>query len=293
MRNRLRLLRLATALLYFGPLLAGLAGQSWTMVPMFVGCFILWSIILRPQLWPTSLSDLAQPQGAVALASLIATQTLLVVVCLALGRGIGGVAGLQPELPYFLPAALSFLSVPLSRLIWTPHVQAENVGFDPIAQDLTDQQAVPQEELAGPILAEVLALPDNVTETELQRHLTAIAAHLDPVIIRQSLGDVVAKGLASRAGVKALIIHATDPSVSTLFSGQAYPKQGFAAAGSDAKLLTLFARRCALVLDDEPELAPDCPPAADILLAAKGVGDEDATAALQRLAGRLDQARPA
>ncbi len=120
MQNRLRLLRLATAVLYFGPLLAGLIGQGWGMVPVFVVIFLLWSVIVRPHLWPGSLPDLMKSDALVAMAALIATQILLVVVLFAVGRGIGGVLAVEPVMPAYLPAALSFLSVPVSRMIWNP-----------------------------------------------------------------------------------------------------------------------------------------------------------------------------
>ena len=99
MRNRLWFLKLATALLYFGALLAGLMGQGWGMVLAFLAVFLVWSVILQPHLWPSRVSDLAQLQAMVPLASLIATQALLVVLCFGIGRGIGGVVGLQPALP--------------------------------------------------------------------------------------------------------------------------------------------------------------------------------------------------
>lgn len=87
---------------------------------------------MRPHLWPSRLRDLAQGDAVVALAALVASQILLVVLCFAVGRGIGGVLGLKPALPVWLPLALSFLAVPLSRLIWNPQVMAENEGFDPL-----------------------------------------------------------------------------------------------------------------------------------------------------------------
>ena len=287
MHNRLRLLRLGTALLYFGPLLAGLVGQGWAMVPVFVAIFLLWSVILRPHLWPGSLADFARNGAAVALASLVATQILLVVLCFGIGRGIGGVLNLKPALSYFLPATISFLSVPFSRLIWNPRVAADNVGFDPILHDLAP---VPFDcrGMADDMLAQVFALPDDVPEEELQQHLSAISAHLDPVVIRQGLGDVVASGKATRAGVKALIVHATDPAVVPLLAGSGYPAQAFSAAGRDGELLNLFATRCDLAVKDEPHVVVDCPSPDAILRASQSVG-EPAAAALVRLAGLLTQ----
>ena len=55
MRSRLRLLMGATALLYLGPVLAGLGGFGWSVVPVFTAIFLLWLIVLRPHQWPQRL----------------------------------------------------------------------------------------------------------------------------------------------------------------------------------------------------------------------------------------------
>ena len=58
------LVRLATALLYVGPLLAGLAGQGWAMVPLFLAVFLLSSIGEQPGLeGQTYLRQLASGHG--------------------------------------------------------------------------------------------------------------------------------------------------------------------------------------------------------------------------------------
>ena len=245
--------RLATGLLYFGPLLAGLAGQGWAMVPLFLGVFLLSSVILHPDMWPRSRADLARSEAAVALASLVATQALLVVVLFAFGRGIGGMLALEPALPVYLPAALSFASVPLARLVWRP--------------DMSPGEAM---------VAHLMTLGD-ASEAEVQRHLTAILAHGDPVALRQAL--------AHQGAVKALIVHATDPA--THGAGSGYPAQAFQAAGQNADHLALFARRCLLALDQAPGLAADCPSPTDLRTAAEAVGDP-AAAPLRHLAEVLD-----
>ena len=169
MPDRLRLFRVSTALLYVGPLLAGLMGQGWAMVLAFVVVFLLWSVIVRAHLWPMTLADLGRSEAAVALASLVATQAVLVIVCFAVGRGIGGVLALKPALPAVLPLALSVLSVPLSRLLSGPHGMVETAGFDPVWRDVTPARAGSQarerammpELLAAEMLAPILALGDE------------------------------------------------------------------------------------------------------------------------------------
>ena len=148
---RLWLLRGAAALMSFGALLAGLAGHGWTMVPAVVAVFVLGSVILRPHLWPASLRDLGTVDAVVALAALVATQALLVILCFGFGRGIGGVMGLRPSLPAYLPLALALVAMPLSRLVWNPRVMADHAGFDPLLHDVvpgpeqTDRSATGQQ----------------------------------------------------------------------------------------------------------------------------------------------------
>ncbi|MGL4319432.1 MAG: hypothetical protein ACRCS3_01080, partial [Paracoccaceae bacterium] len=87
-----RMMMAATAMLYMGPLLAGLGGYGWTMVPAFAGIFILWQMILRPHKWPQPY-ELDRADAWLAVATQVALQTLLVTICFGIGRGIGGAAG--------------------------------------------------------------------------------------------------------------------------------------------------------------------------------------------------------
>ena len=104
--NRQRLMG-ANALLYFGPLLAGLGGFGWHVVPVFVALFLLWLVILRPQELPRARAEWLQSETLVALSTRAAVQILLVVLCFGIGRGIGGVLGALPHFPLMLPIALS------------------------------------------------------------------------------------------------------------------------------------------------------------------------------------------
>lgn len=129
MRNRLRLMMGVTALLYAGPLLAGLGGFGWGSVPVFIAIFLLWLVIIRPEDWPQTLADWRRPEVWVALAARVAVQALLVVACFGIGRGIGGVAGALPPFPLVLPLAVSFVSIPLARLVWDPKKAAAMDAF--------------------------------------------------------------------------------------------------------------------------------------------------------------------
>ena len=120
MNLRRRVLQIATACLYLGPLLAGIGGYGWAVVPVFAAIFLLWLIVLRPQEWPQSRADWLQPDAMVAMAARGVMQLLLVVLCFGIGRGLAGVAGLHLNLPFMGPIFLSFLAIPLARIAWPP-----------------------------------------------------------------------------------------------------------------------------------------------------------------------------
>ena len=111
---------LANALLYFGPLLAGLAGFGWGLVAVFTAIFVLWLIILQPYEFPINRAEWMSPDAWVAIGARAAVQLLLVVVLFSVGRGIGGILGAMTGYSAMLPIAISFLSIPLARMIWDP-----------------------------------------------------------------------------------------------------------------------------------------------------------------------------
>ncbi|MGC5198861.1 hypothetical protein, partial [Aphanothece microscopica] len=54
------ILKLAAALLYAGPLVAGPGGQGWAVVPAFVLVFLLWQVVMRPADWRRTPLEWAQ-----------------------------------------------------------------------------------------------------------------------------------------------------------------------------------------------------------------------------------------
>ncbi len=61
--------------------------------------------------------------------------------------------------------------------------------------------------------------------------------------------------------------------------GSRYLALAYATAGQDAGLLDLFTRRCAVVLDDNPAAAADCPRADEVVRAARAAGESAAAPA--------------
>ncbi len=271
MTTRLRLLQGATALLYLGPLLAGLAGHGWGMALPFAAIFVLWSIILRPHLWPRP-TEALRAEALVPLASLIATQALLVALCFALGRGFGGVTNLTLAVPFWFPLALSFLSVPLSRLAWSEPAP----GFDPLLHRLTEVEP----EGPQPLMTALARLPATASELDLAAHL--MASRADPQAVREALAAA-----PGPVAARARLIHATDPDMAAFFAGTRYAASLFPPAPEE---MALFATRSLRVLEDDPALAADFPTPEALTAAAALV--PEAAPLLQRLAGLIQDAAP-
>lgn len=118
MRLRLRLFQAATVLLYMGPLLAGLAGFGWGLLPPFALIFTLALVLSRPHQWPQTLHHWRDPGVIAAVVLQILSQVLLVVLCLGIGRGIGGVLGYLPLVHAIVPLGLCCLGAMGLGLCW-------------------------------------------------------------------------------------------------------------------------------------------------------------------------------
>ena len=111
----LTLFRGATALLYLGPLFAGLAGFGWALVPAFLAIFLMYLFVVRRSLFPRKSADWTDMGVVIPLLTQTLVQLLLIVLCFAIGRGLGGVVGAVPPFSPLWTLAVSFLSVPLCR----------------------------------------------------------------------------------------------------------------------------------------------------------------------------------
>jgi len=298
MQARLRLLKGATALLYLGPLLAGIAGYGWRVVPLFLGIFLLWLFILRPQQWPRKWADWSRPEALIALLTQSVVQLLLVAVSLGIGRGIGGVLGVMPEIPLMLPVAVSFLSIPLARMLWDPwRADAGEVVLDEALARLEgEQDPAPADdmkrrtEVAARMVAALDRLPAEAAPELLADHLHAMATQTSHEALRVALMDPIYDGSATAVVRRAAAVHATEPAVVDGLHGSTYPLAVFRAL-SDGPTLGLFARRCAALVAERPDRLGDCPDPEDVMaLAARQPG---AAADLAALAKALTKAKAA
>lgn len=259
MRARLRLVMGAKALLYLGPLLAGLGGFGWAVVPVFVAIFLLWTVILRPATWPQTGADWARPDLVIGVLAQAVVQVLLVALCFGIGRGLGGVIGALPAFPVMLPIAVSLLSIPLCRLVWNPRKAA---GIDRLldtaiagiraASDGHVPDRTGAAARATRLVAPLLALPAATPDAEISRHLAALLAHADPADIARGLIDAATRGTSGPTGLRALVLHTTDPAHSAGLCGACAPSRAFHLVSADPVLTLLYARRSADQLRCDP-----------------------------------------
>lgn len=265
MTLRLRLLQGATAALYMGPLLAGLAGYGWMMLPPFVSIFVLWLMILRPHQWPQTNAAWVQRVTWVSVLAQVATQLLLVAVLFGIGRGIGGVLGHLPLFHPLLPVAVSFVAIPMSRLFWNAERALEQgLTIDELMYPVRPPAPAPEAAVQPSpeeTIAPLLALPEDAALTEIGPALedalddAAAWARLEALV--RALDAAPARHAALR---EALIIWTTDPET---FAANPLPqalRAVFRVSGHDPVLLArLLPRAAALarILPERHALFPD------------------------------------
>lgn len=212
MLARLRLLKGATALLYFGPLLAGLCGFGWDQVPFFVAIFLLWLVILRPEQWPASLAEWRTlPAWGAALTQLL-SQILLITILFAVGRGIGGVAGFLPIVNPILPLALSFLAIPLARSLWDAREAADSgVFLDREAEEAHVPRAAAE---AAAAIVPLLNLPDDANAADVAQRVDNVMFATGAALRLNALTAALARPDRTHAALRhALVIWASEPEV--------------------------------------------------------------------------------
>ena len=264
---RLKLLQVATVALYMGPLLAGMAGFGWAMLPPFVTLFVAWLIVLRPHQWPQTNAEWIQTRSLIVALTQVLTQILLVAVLFGIGRGIGGVAGALPLFTPILPLALSFTALPLARTVWNAEqAMASGVTIDevlyphsrpvhPVALTATVEEEV----------ASLLALDDDCSLTQAGPALEDALDDGGAWAVLAELTTALAMAPGKHDALReAMIVWATDPDI---FASNAAPesmRSAFLAAGQDLRLLQVLLPRAAALARIMPDMRSQFPDRARI-----------------------------
>jgi hypothetical protein len=283
MAIRAKLLQGATAFLYIGPLLAGLAGYGWAMLPPFVSIFALWLLMLRPHQWPQTGAEWLRPQALLGVLTLILTQILLIATLFGIGRGIGGVAGHLPMVHPFLPLTVSFMALPLSRLVWKAETAlARGVTLDEILHPHGSPDATPSPSASAGArpraraedeIRPLLALPDTAPLTEIGPALDDVLDESDAWHRLQVLVEALDAAPGRHAALReALVIWATEPEHFAANTAPTGLRAAFRAAGRDPAILRMLLPRAAALARIMPERHGQFPDRAEIeSLAAKGL----------------------
>jgi hypothetical protein len=289
MQNRLLLLKILTLMLYAGPLLAGLSGQGWNVLPAFAAIFVLWQVVMRPADWPRDAARWREGPVVVGALARAALMLVLVTVMFGIGRGIGGVAGHLPAIPAGATLALSFVSIPLSRMIWNPAKAAEMDAFldDALRQVQGLNASIEDPATAAAAIGPLLMLPDDAPDATAragaQDILTQGSTPLRMRALTERLGAAPGAHIAARRGV---ILWATDRKVAERYIGTALQADAFMAAQGDTALEGLFAENALPLLVAEPELYWDFP---STHLVVQAAALPDAPRSLRALAEAMEE----
>ena len=279
MMTRHRILMGLNALLYIGPLLAGLAGQGWNMIPLFGAIFLLWLAVIQPGDWPHGRDEWRQRDRQLSVVTQSLVHVLLVVVLFAIGRGLGGMLGVLPLFHAMLPVALSFAAVPLARL----------AGAIPVPAVNADVAANPRLQAAVRVTETLNALPHDVDHAVIEAHMKAIAAEIGAEDLREALIARVKCGEAGVPTVRALVNLASSATWARSLD-QAAAERVFATFSGNAGQAMYFATVMNGNVSANPDLASHCPSAATLIARADALKRTDAEVPLRSLAARVARA---
>lgn len=263
MLTRIRLLKAAAALLYVGPLFAGISGLGWGMVAPFVAIFVVWLIVLRPEQWPASPQEwLTLPAWGAAIGQVL-SQVLLVTVLLAIGRGIGALAGFLPVVNPIFPLALSFFAIPLCRVLWDSR-QAANQGVF-LDEEAEIAQAPRAAAEAASAIIPLLNLPDNAPDAQVMSKTANALSGLAADLRLEALAAALSRPSRSHAALRrALVLWCSEPEIVAPARVSDAMARGFAFADRNPDLLWLYVPRAIALIAAFPDRAAEFPDPKDL-----------------------------
>ena len=259
MLTRMRLLKGATALLYIGPLIAGLCGYGWGMVAPFTGVFVVWLLVLRPEQWPTTPEEwLTGPAWLAALAQVL-SQVVLVAILFGIGRGLGGLANIGTlDVNPLLPLSISFLAIPLCRMFWDSR-EAASMGFylDEEAEAAHAGNAAGD---AATAIIPLLNLSDDAPDTQVTRAVAEVMNVATAALRLKALAAALANPDRSHAALRReLVLWASEPEVVAPGRVAQSMAQAFNIANGNQDLLRLYVPRALALVAAFPGRAKDFP----------------------------------
>ncbi len=258
MVNHLRGLKVLSLLLYIGPLVAGMSGLGPGMIAPFVGIFVVWLMVLRPEQWPSTPEEWLTGHAWGAALTQVLSQTLLVCVLLAVGRGLGAVANIPPRLDPVLPLALSFLAIPLCRMFWDSGEAAKvGVFLDADAEAAHAPRAASQ---AAAAIVPLLNLADDMADALTADAVTKVMEPAGAELRLKAIVAALSHPDRSHAALRrALVLWATEPEIVAPGVLNGVMASAFEIAGSNTDLLRLYVPRALALIGAFPNRASSFP----------------------------------
>ena len=270
--SRMYLSLAASAFLYLGAVLAGWSAAPVAAWPVFLGIFLMWSVLMRPEVWPREGARWVEA-GVIARAAMaVAVMAGLALACLALGWLLAGVVPLPPVGPW--PGVLlALVGVGAARLVWNPAAAAE---VDAVQRQVEVQAVPPEVQKKRGQEAEIDSVIGFTADTPVDR----IAEVMADLSMRFAPGRLVEGfqrqwkgGRMNVAQKRALILLATDPDQVRRIAGHEAGALALTVCGGDAFLTEFFLRRYSALLDKLPEAMADGPANAMLREVEQGFGE--------------------
>lgn len=263
MVTRLRLLKGATALLYIGPLFAGISGFGWGIVAPFLAIFLVWLMILRPEQWPAAPREWLTASALGALLTQVLSQVLLISILLAIGRGLGAIAGYVPIVNPLFPLAVSFMAIPLCRILWDAEEAADAGLF--LDEEAEDAHASRAAAAAATAIVPLLNLPDTATDAEVTEAVARVMGKPGADRRLSALAAALAAPDRSHAALRrALVIWASEPEIVAPGRVRGAMAHAFAIANGNPDLLRLYLPRAIALIGAFPDRAEGFPTPEDL-----------------------------
>jgi len=264
--NRNHLAMAPSVLLYLGAILAGWGESHVAAWPVFLGIFLLWAILMRPDEWPRD--GARWVETGVILRALLATCVMagLSLACLAMGWMLARVVPL-PSVGPWPGVLLALVGVGASRLVGNPpgtgttgagmddaqHRMAAAAQPDDAALAASRQRR--EEAEADPVIAFTADTPpDRVREV-----MADLSLRFAPGRLAEGFARLRKGGRMNVAQARALVLLATDPDQARRLKGYEAATLAFQCCMEDAALMDLFARRYGAMIEALPDMLGDGP----------------------------------
>jgi hypothetical protein len=301
MLTRMHLLKAATGLLYIGPLFAGMCGFGWGMVASFTAIFVVWLMVLRPEQWPSAPQEWLTGRAWLSALTQVLSQVALIAILFGIGRGIGALAGFLPVVNPVLPLAISFLAIPVCRMLWDAREAADHGIF--LDDEAAAAHAPRVAAEAGLAVVPLLNLVDNAPHQQAADAVSRVLSVPTAELRLKALVAALSQAGRSHAALRqALILWASEPEVVAPGHVPNAMSSAFAFAEPNPDLMRLYLPRALALIQAFPDRASGFPAPAKLrqAAAAKPSGDpnsdlpahlrDDLSDGLRALARAIDAA---